>query len=102
MRRAILQGRQWVVEGSFLLYPFTSANICACLRESAPHTFHAPNISKWEITAAFAAPASPLLCSPWDTPPGTAASLRPRSRCADRLRPATRDERSAAPATTSD
>src|SRR6202140_360885 len=36
MRRAILQGRQWVVEGSFLLYPFTSANICACLRESAP------------------------------------------------------------------
>jgi hypothetical protein len=54
-----------------------------------------------ETKATSAAPAFLPPCSPWDTPPGTSASPRPRSQCAGRLRRAEPGAQSAAPATTS-
>ncbi len=65
-------------------------------------THTAENPAKVESKAAFLAPASPPPCNPWDTPPGTAASLRPHSRSAGRPRRAAPGGRFAARATTSD
>src|SRR5579864_7211903 len=64
--------------------------------------FPTQNRRKWDVTATFAVPPSPPPCNPWDTPPNTAASPHPRSRCEDRFHPAAPDARSAAPATTLD